>query len=222
MNRSRSLISLLPLLGAALLPAALLPAACAKQENFGGPQLCMGAGCPDASPPLSDAGLAPGPDASAVTSASAGFPNVAPSAPVGPADPVPRTTPDAVDQAIEVALRQQALKLAAKGALPDSQVLRVDLAEGQRSGMVFTLQPNTCYTIIAAGAPVIVGELEVKLLLPPFFTMEAGKGRGQPAAIGKSPTPICPISPIALPYKIEVAATKGGGRVGVMVFAKPR
>lgn len=114
------------------------------------------------------------------------------------------------------------MKVAQRGALPDPQVVRVDLAEGEHIGLVYMLQPNACYTVIAAAVPGVVKELEVKLLLPPFFTMEAGKGKGAPAVIGRSPAPICPISPVALPYKVDVTATKGSGRVGVMLFGKPR
>lgn len=216
MNRPRRRSVALLLLAAAL-PGVLALAACARQEQFGGPSICAGAGCPDgAVGELPDA--APAGDASAMPSMTA---SAAPSS-SAPGAPVPHTTPDIIDQGIEVALRQQALKYAQKGAMPESQVLRVDLAEGQTSGMVFTLQPNTCYTFLAAGVPGVVSELEVKLLLPPFFTMEAGKGKGQPAAIGRVPAPICPISPIAIPYKVDVTATKGGGRVGLMVFAKGR
>ncbi len=213
-------------LAAALALAAAVPAvsaldACARQEQFGGPPLCMGAGCPDGAVAAPDAALlpdAPAPSATPSVPTASAVPSV--NAP--PGEPVPHTTPDIIDQGIEVALRQQALKYAQKGAMPESQVLRVDLAEGQKAGMVFTLQPNTCYTFLAAGVPGVVSELEVKLLLPPFFTMEAGKGRGQPAAIGRVPAPICPISPIAIPYRVDVTATKGGGRVGLMVFAKSR
>ncbi len=30
----------------------------------------------------------------------------------------------------------------------------------------------------------------------------------------------CPISPIAIPYRVDVIARKGAGRVGVAVFSK--
>jgi len=214
MTGSRTLS--LAFLGAlAALPAIV--AACGGNEHFGGPPPCVGPQCVDAGGPVS---LVPSPSAS---TADAG-PSAAPSVSAAPSAtaPMPRATADAIDQGIEVAIRQHAVKVAAKGALPDAQIVRVDLAEGEHYGATYTLQPNVCYTIIAAAVPGIVKELEVRLLLPPFFTMEAGKGKGQPAVIGKSPTTICPISPIPIPYKVDLAATKGGGRVGLMMFAKPR
>ncbi|HQY63111.1 MAG: hypothetical protein IPQ09_24565 [Myxococcales bacterium] len=220
MNRPRRRLAAALALAAAV-PAASALEACARHEQFGGPPLCVGMGCPDAALGSPDAG-SPGEASAPIPGPSTSAASSVPSANTPPGDPAPRVTPDIIDQGIEVALRQQALKYAQKGALPESQVLRVDLAEGQKSGMVFNLQPNTCYTFLAAGVPGVVSELEVKLLLPPFFTMEAGKGRGQLAAIGRVPAPICPISPIAIPYRVEVTATKGGGRVGLMVFAKGR
>lgn len=193
-------------------------AACAKSENFGGPPPCVGLQCVDGGGPVSLVPTASGsamPSGSVASSATA---SVAPSA----TSPVPRASADIIDQGIEVSIRQQALKVAQKGAMPDPQVLRVDLAEGEHVGVTYTLQPNVCYTVIASAVPGVVKELEVKLLLPPFFTMEAGKGKGFPAVIGRTPTAICPISPIPIPYRIDVTATKGSGRVGLMVFAKPK
>jgi hypothetical protein len=215
MSRTR-VLSTLSLVLAAGVPGVL--AACGKTEHFGGPPPCVGPQCVDGGGPVS---LVPTSSASAAPSASADA-SAAPSGSSSATVPVPRASADVIDQGIELAIRQHALKVAPKGALPDAQILRVDLANGEHTGVVYTLQPNTCYTVIAAGVPGVVQELEVKLLLPPFFTMEAGKGKGQPAVIGKSPTTICPISPIAIPYKVDVTASKGAGRIGLMVFAKSK
>lgn len=220
---SRPRIAHVALLGAlAALPLALGQGGCARTEHFGGPPVCVGLGCPDGG--LLDGGpaFAPPSDAAPPLGSSAPPASASPSASASTGEPTPRTTPDAIDQGIEIAVRQLALKAAPKGATPDGQPLRVDLTEGQRAGQVVTLQPNTCYTFIAAGVPGVVQELEVRLLLPPFFTMEASKGRGHPAVVGRVPAAVCPISPVALPYRVEVTATKGSGRVGLMVFGKPR
>lgn len=205
------------LLGALAL-SPVLAVACGGNEHFGGPPPCVGPQCVDGGGPVS---LVPPTN---VPSADAGTDDASASASAAPSGTVPmaRASADAIDQGIEVAIRQHALKVAPKGALPDPLVVRVDLNEGEHFGATYTLQPNSCYTIVAAGVPGVVKELEVRLLLPPFFTMEAGKGKGQPAVIGKLPTTICPISPIPIPYKVDVAATKGAGRVNVMMFGKPR
>jgi len=219
---SRSRVLSLGFLGLCLgLPGVI--AACAATENFGGPPPCVGPQCLDGGGggPVSLVPTSSGSVAPPVTGAASGSASAAPSG-TTPTTPTPRASADIIDQGIEVALRQQALKLAPKGAMPDPQIVRIDLAEGEHYGVTYTLQPNVCYTMIAGAVPGVVKELEVKLLLPPFFTMEAGKGKGQPAAIGRVPAPICPISPIAIPYKVDVTATKGGGRVGLMVFAKPK
>lgn len=218
MTRSR-LVSLGFLGALAAIPAVV--AACGGTEHFGGPPPCVGPQCVDGgSGPVS---LVPTTPASAADAGAAQAPATA-SVSAAPTNtsPIPRATADAIDQGIEVAIRQHALKVAPKGALPETQMIRVDLAEGEHFGTTFTLQPSSCYTIVAAAVPGIVKELEVKLFIPPFFTFEAGKGKGQPAVIGKTPATICPLSPIPIPYKVDVTATKGAGRVGVMVFAKPR
>ncbi len=42
----------------------------------------------------------------------------------------------------------------------------------------------------------------------------------QRAALGAKA--LCPISPIALPYKLDAVATKGAGRVGVKVYSRAK
>ena len=68
-----------------------------------------------------------------------------------------------------------------------------------------------------------VEKLDVKLYGPPLFNIEAGKSGATDKnlpVIGKGTTALCPIIPLAVPYKIDVAATKGAGRIGVQVYAR--
>ena len=100
-----------------------------------------------------------------------------------------------------------------------------NVTEGGTFNMVVTLQPGRCYTIIAMSAPLQVSTVEVKLLAPPLFNIEAGRsgaGDKNPAVLGKGKGATCPISPIAVPYRVDVVARKGAGRVGVALFSKAK
>ena len=130
----------------------------------------------------------------------------------------------ALDAAIDVGIQAQAAK-DAPGMSVDGQIGHTTLAEGGTFNMLVTLQPGRCYTIIAMSAPLQVAQLEVKLLAPPLFNVEAGRsgaGDKNPAVLGKGKSHTCPISPIAIPYRVDVTSRKGIGRVGVAVFSKAK
>ena len=40
--------------------------------------------------------------------------------------------------------------------------------------------------------------------------------------LGKGKAATCPISPIAIPYRVDVVARKGAGRVGVAVYSRAK
>ena len=130
----------------------------------------------------------------------------------------------ALDAAIDATIQAQASK-DAPGMNVEGQVAHSTIAEGTTFNMLVTLQPGRCYTIIAMSTPLQVSQLEVKLLAPPLFNLEAGRsgaGDKNPAVLGKGKGHTCPISPIAIPYRVDVTARKGSGRVGVAVFSKAK
>jgi hypothetical protein len=128
----------------------------------------------------------------------------------------------ALDGAIDLAMTTAAPKLAPKME-KEGAPGRATLKEGEHFSMMVNLAPNRCYTIIGNSPPGNVEKLDIKLYGPPLFNIEAGKSgatdKNMPV-IGKGTTALCPIIPIAVPYKIDVAATKGAGRIGVQVFAR--
>jgi hypothetical protein len=128
----------------------------------------------------------------------------------------------ALDAVIDLAITTAAPKLAPKME-KEGAPGRATLKEGEHFAMMITLAPNRCYTIVANSPPGSVEKLDVKLYGPPLFNIEAGKSgandKNMPV-IGKGTTALCPIIPIAVPYKLDVAATKGAGRIGVQVFAR--
>lgn len=136
----------------------------------------------------------------------------------------PTIPPEGLDVAVDTAVNAQAAKLAPKMTL-EGQPLRATLAQGGRANMLVTMQPGRCYTFIAFSPPGNVTQLELKLMTPPFYNVEAAKSgandKNQPV-IGKGTASQCPVSPIAIPYRLDAIATQGAGRVGVYVFSRSK
>jgi hypothetical protein len=131
---------------------------------------------------------------------------------------------EALDLAIDTAVTAQAAKLAPKMSL-EGQPLHATLNQGERANMVVTMAPGKCYTFIALSPPGQIQDLDLKLMAPPFYNVEAGssaKGDKNPAVIGKGKAPQCPVSPIAVPYRIDAVAAQGAGRVGVFVYSRSK
>jgi hypothetical protein len=212
--------------------AALVPVACGKAPAV--PSLTLDAGfafdggalatadggdaaapigsAPASAAPSGSASAAPSGSASAAASASASA-SAAAAALAGPA----------LDAAIDLAMAADAPKDAPAMAA-EGQPGRATLAEGGHTSLIVTLQPGRCYTVIAMSAPLQVAELGVTLYALPL-NMEAGRSAAtdkNPAVLGKGKTPTCPISPIPMPYKVDVVAKKGAGRVSVQLFSKAK
>lgn len=152
-----------------------------------------------------DAGPAPGPTGS--------------TAPTGSA--APAITDQALDTAIDLAISTAAPKVAPKMAAEGTPG-RATLKEGEHFNMVVNLMPNRCYTFVGFSPPGNVAQLDLKLMAMPL-NVEAGKSAAADKAMpvmGKGAAAICPIMPVAVPYKIDAVATKGAGRIGVHVFAR--
>ena len=111
----------------------------------------------------------------------------------------------------------------AKGMKPDGQIAKADLKEGDHASMLVTLQAGKCYAIVGFAAKNSVHDLDLRLLAPPFYNMLSGEDTTddhQPV-IGKDPTPMCPLISSPLPYKVDIHAQKGAGKVGVLLYSKP-
>ncbi|MDF2697451.1 MAG: hypothetical protein K0S65_5834 [Labilithrix sp.] len=174
--------------------------------------------------PTTDAGV----DDGGVTTLEAGVaadagPPFFTTADAGTSVPGPATLNDAaLDGVIDVAIATAAPKVAPKME-KEGAAGRATLREGEHFSMMVNLAPNRCYTIVGTSPPGNVEKLDVKLYGPPLFNIEAGKSGATDKnlpVIGKGTTALCPIIPLAVPYKIDVAATKGAGRIGVQVFAR--
>jgi len=195
-----------------LATAAFVPMACGKNDPVV-PTMTVDAGLA-----IGDAG-AEGGDAAVMTMADA----AADAAPVASGSAAALAGP-ALDAAIDLGIQAQAAK-DAPGMSVEGTVNHATLAEGAVFNTLVTLQPGRCYTIIAASAPLQISTVEVKLLAPPLFNVEAGRSGASdknPAVLGKGKAATCPISPIAIPYRVDVVARKGAGRVGVAVYSRAK
>ena len=127
----------------------------------------------------------------------------------------------AIADPAEAGLRAAAAQYA-PGMSPDGQVAKGNLAEGGHVDFVVNMEPTKCYTIVAYGAGVV--DLDVNLLAPPLYNFLAGQDgmAGPTAVIGAAPKPMCPIIPMAVPYKVDLHAKKGGGAVAAQLYSKPK
>jgi len=191
-----------------LLPFAVLAACSSNKPAVVTPAPVSDAGFEAAAP--QDAGLA----VAAPPTVDAGEADAGAVASIGEA---------ALDAAIDLAVTTASAKAAPKME-KEGQPGRATLKEGEHFGMVVNLQPNRCYTIIGNSPAGAVTQLDLKLLAMPLM-MEAGKSnaadKGTPV-IGKGKAALCPILPMAVPYKIDAVATKGAGRIGIHVFSRAK
>lgn len=198
-----------------LLSVAVVAACSSKKPNPPvTPVATFDAGAGDAEAPVADA-AAPLPDASSPFFTGG-------STTAGDAGVVASLGEAALDTGIDLAVTTAAVKAAPKME-KEGQPGRATLKEGEHFSMMITLSPNRCYTIIGSSLPGSVEKLDVKLYGPPLFNVEAGKSGATDKnlpVVGRGTTALCPLLPIAVPYKVDVVATKGAGRIGVHVFAR--
>lgn len=96
------------------------------------------------------------------------------------------------------------------------------LQAGQRKDVTLSLTGGKCYTIIGASPLGQISNLNITLLSPPFYNVNAGTDNmtGNTAVIGASNAPLCPIAPFPLQYKLAVTAVAGQGTFAVQLYSK--
>ena len=167
--------------------------------------------------PTGAAGAAP-----VIPSASAGAPAVAPA----PA-PVP-TAPAPLDPAAGAAVTPLLTQLAASQTVPGSKALGAAMVGNVGGAQVLEqqimLQPNKCYSVVAAGMPPI-SELNVQFLavtvipgMAPILAVD--QDTGPSATLGKKPNCYKWALPLPTPVKVVVSAAAGQGVAGAQVFEK--
>jgi hypothetical protein len=111
----------------------------------------------------------------------------------------------------------------AKGMSPEGQPLKQTMKEGEMINFTATLTAGKCYAILAVSPPNAVADFEMKMMMPPFFTVEVehDKRTDNIGAIGY-PSPQCPITIFPVPYRVDITAKKGSGPVMVQLFSKTK
>jgi hypothetical protein len=176
---------------------------------------------PDAGADMGDAGPMTDPDAGTTATGPVFFT----SDDAGTTEPQPPAVGEqALDAAIDLAIQTAAAKVA-PNMTKEGQPGRATLKEGEHYNMVVTLAPGRCYTFVAFSPPGNITQLDQKLL-GVALAIEAGKSsppdKSMPgmSVMGKGKDAICPLLPVPVPYKVDVIATKGAGRMGVQVFSR--
>jgi hypothetical protein len=133
-------------------------------------------------------------------------------------------TPGAVPgDPVELGIKAAAMKHAA-GEQPVGQIAKGTLQEGGHQEFMVTMQPGSCYTIVGFSPPGQIKNVDLHLLAPPFYNFLAGQDvtDNNVPTIGSTPSPMCPIIPVPLQYKVDITARTGSGNVGVQVFSKTK
>ena len=113
----------------------------------------------------------------------------------------------------------------APGMQAQGSPFTAQLTAGAHASTMVTMTGGQCYTIVGVSPPGVgVTSLNLNLLAPPFYTVSAGASttNTNESAIGAKSSPICPIVPIAVQYKVDIFAKTGQGPVAVQIYAKPK
>jgi hypothetical protein len=123
------------------------------------------------------------------------------------------------DDPLAKGVRDAAKKLAA-GMQPDGPMAMGSLKEKQHLQTDITLQPGKCYAIV--GYSKKVKDLDLYLLLPPGILSGQDLTDDNKPIIGGPPQPMCPVSPTAVTYKLDITSDSGSGDVAVQLFSKDK
>ena len=107
---------------------------------------------------------------------------------------------------------------------PEGQMAKDSLPENGHKEMLITLAAGKCYSIIGFSPVGQVRNLNLRLLAPPFYNVQTGQDdtNDNTPVIGKGNSPVCPMSPFPLQYKLDIHAGQGTGQFGVQVYSRAK
>ena len=122
---------------------------------------------------------------------------------------------------VDLGLKAAAARYA-PGMQPEGAMAKDNLAEGAHKEMMITMQGGKCYTIIGFSPLGGIRNVDLHLMSPPFYNVQAGADTSadNTAVIGGGNAPTCPITPFPIQYKLDIQAKQGAGQVGVQVYSK--
>jgi hypothetical protein len=137
--------------------------------------------------------------------------------------PAPTAQPPGSSADLEKGLVASAAK-AAPGMKPEGDVVAGSLKQGEHLAWTVTMKPGRCYALVGWSPKGEVVDLDLHLLAPPLYMMLAGEDETDDNApvVGRHPNAMCPVFDVGMPYKVDMTAQKGQGRVAVQLFSKPR
>jgi hypothetical protein len=226
-RRMRQWIALCAVAAAAVVPALYGCGGHSKPADTAGEPGSGASAAEETSPPMA---LASPPDSSAAVAAT---PDTSPLAQVLTTDPkeiqkifeAANNAPAAVltpngaaaHDLLGKGIRDAARKLPA-GMKPDGPLATGSLKEKGQLQTEITLAPGKCYSII--GYSKKVKDLDLYLFLPPGLLSGQDLTDDNTPIIGGPPQPMCPVSPTAVTYKLDIVADSGRGDVAVQLFSK--
>jgi hypothetical protein len=126
---------------------------------------------------------------------------------------------------VQPILSQLAASKAPPGAKPFGAVMVANFQPGQQLEAQVQMVPGRCYTLVGAGLPPSVTELDLKLVaitptdgMPPLLA--ADSTTGAQAVIGERPNCFKWDSPDPAPVLVVVSVTGGSGLAAAQLFAK--
>jgi hypothetical protein len=166
-------------------------------------------------------------------------------APTYPTQPPPATTPalpgalpptapsgalatpidPSLASAVQPILTQLAGSKAPAGAKPIGSLMAANFQAGQQLEAQVQMEPGKCYTVVGAGLPPTVTELDLKLVavtplagMAPVLAVD--NTTGVQAVLGEKPNCFKWAWPIPAPVKVVVSVTGGSGLAAAQVFSK--
>jgi hypothetical protein len=112
----------------------------------------------------------------------------------------------------------------APGMQPEGQQATGNLQEGGHLEFMVPLTAGKCYTLIGFSPPGGIVDVDLNLLAPPFYNVLAGQDttHDNSPVVGRAPSPMCPIVPVPINYKVDIVARKGSGPVAVQLYSKTK
>jgi hypothetical protein len=169
---------------------------------------------------------APAPAPTGAAPAAPALPGIDPSV-LGGAPAGPQATPidPAAAAAVQPILNSLATSKALAGAKPIGSVMAANFQQGQQLEQQVQMEPGKCYTVVAAGLPPAVTELNIQLVavtpLPgtaPVLAVD--NTTGAQAVLGEKPNCYKWAWPIAAPVKVVVSVAGGAGLAAAQLYAK--
>jgi hypothetical protein len=126
---------------------------------------------------------------------------------------------------VQPLLTQLAQSKAPPGAKPLGALMAANFQQGQQLEAQVQMEPGRCYTVVGAGLPPGITELDVKLVavtpmagMAPILAVD--NTTGAQAVLGERPNCFKWAWPLPAPVNVVLTATGGAGLAAAQLFVK--